>query len=135
MTGPSLSPREVPRRRVRPARGTCRVVVAINGVEYVARPLPSRHAAQRVFRLRKADGSSYHVSQHAYGLECDCPDFIFHRDGLDPTGCKHIKALAACGMIVSPEMPGEWLDEGPTPATRAELESDELTFGPRHEDR
>jgi hypothetical protein len=30
---------------------------------------------------------------------CDCPDFIFHRDGVDPDGCKHIKALVAYGLL------------------------------------
>jgi hypothetical protein len=111
------------------------VTLVINGVEYVARPLPSAEpAAQRLFRLRKADGSVYHVAQHAYGAECDCPDFIFHRDGMDPTGCKHIKALAACGMIAPPAPPADWLELDlfalPAP-TLADLESDDLAFGPR----
>ncbi len=30
---------------------------------------------------------------------CDCPDYIFRRDGLDPSGCKHIKALVGSGLI------------------------------------
>ena len=30
---------------------------------------------------------------------CDCPDFTFKREGIDPEGCKHIKALVACGLI------------------------------------
>jgi hypothetical protein len=120
-------------RQVRPARGTCRVSLTINGTEYLARPLPtSRHAAQRVFRLRKADGATYHVSQHGHGAECDCPDFIFHRDGLDPTGCKHIKALAACGLIVPPELPPGWDDADHLETlTLADLDSDDLPFGPR----
>jgi hypothetical protein len=111
------------------------MTVLINGVEYAARPLPApEHAAQRLFRLRKPDGATYHVSQHAYGVECDCPDFVFHRDGLDPTGCKHIKALAACGMIAPPEPTADLLAPdtfNPPAPTLADLESDDLPFGPR----
>jgi len=55
--------------------------------------------ADRAFRLRKADGTLYDVAVTPYGPECDCPDFIFRRDGLDPDGCKHIQALTACGLI------------------------------------
>jgi hypothetical protein len=121
-------------RRVRPARGTCRVIVEINGVGYVARPIPADGLeARRLIRLRKPDGAVYYVSEHAFGAQCDCPDFIFHRDGIDPTGCKHIKALAACGLLDAPEA-----DEGPTEdrpwmrevRARIDLERDELAFGP-----
>ena len=55
--------------------------------------------ALKAFRLKKTDGTTYDVVQTVHGLECECPDFVFHRDGLDPDGCKHIKALAACGLI------------------------------------
>ena len=41
----------------------------------------------------------YDVAQTPYGPECDCPDFIFRRAGLDPHGCKHVRALVACGLI------------------------------------
>lgn len=99
-------------RVVGPARGTCRAIVEINGTPYVARPLPSADASvRRLYRLRKPDGSLYHVAQGAHGPECDCPDFIFHRSGLDPAGCKHIQALTAYGML-DPAGSGE----GPGPA-------------------
>ena len=55
--------------------------------------------ADRAFRLRKPDGTLYDVAQTPYGPECDCPDFVFRRDGLDPDGCKHVQALVACGLI------------------------------------
>ncbi|WP_422923964.1 hypothetical protein [Singulisphaera sp. PoT] len=76
------------------------MVLAINGGRYRVRPIPcDRTAASRCFELRKEDETTYHVSQHVHGPECDCPDFIFHRAGIDPAGCKHIKALAAYGMV------------------------------------
>src|SRR4051812_11098947 len=59
--------------------------------------------AIKAFRLGKPDGTLYDVSQTKYGNLCDCPDFIFRRDGLDPSGCKHIKALVRQGVLDHPE--------------------------------
>lgn len=58
--------------------------------------------AGRAFRLLKEDGTLYDVAQTEHGPMCDCPDFIFRRDGLDPEGCKHVRALVACGLIERP---------------------------------
>ena len=55
--------------------------------------------ADKAFRLLKQDGTLYDVAQTPFGPECDCPDFVFRRDGLDPAGCKHVQALVACGLI------------------------------------
>jgi len=55
------------------------------------------------FRLRKADGTIYDVAMTRFGAECDCPDFLFRRAGLDPLGCKHVQALVACGLFPEPE--------------------------------
>jgi hypothetical protein len=55
--------------------------------------------AVRAFRLNKPDGTLYDVEQTHFGNQCDCPDFIFRRDGLDPCGCKHVKALVAEGLL------------------------------------
>jgi hypothetical protein len=66
-----------------------------------------RTAALRAFRLGKADGTIYDVKQTHFGNECDCPDFIFRRDGLDPNGCKHVKALVAEGLLDGGEPPGD----------------------------
>ncbi len=85
------------RKPARPTHGTCRLTLSINGTAYGV--TPNRGAAVKAFRLRKADGTVYDVSQDVHGLACDCPDFIFHRDGLDAAGCKHIKAMAACGLL------------------------------------
>jgi hypothetical protein len=51
------------------------------------------------FRLKKADGTIYDLAETCHGLTCDCPDFTFHRDGLDEGGCKHIKAMVAVGLL------------------------------------
>lgn len=92
-------------RRVRPAHGVCRLSLAINGTLYQVRPVECHpSAALRCYALSKADGTAYHVSQHVHGPECDCPDFVFHRDGIDPAGCKHVKALAVFGMV-TPGLP------------------------------
>ena len=65
-------------------------------IERLAEPLVP---GARAFRLIKDDGTIYDVAQTTYGPECDCPDYLFRRDGLDPAGCKHIKALVGSGLI------------------------------------
>jgi hypothetical protein len=94
-----------PRRRIiGPARAVCRLTMAINGVDYRVEPNPpAAFAAGKAYRLRKPDGTAYDVAATGYGLTCDCPDFIFHRDGLDPDGCKHIKAMVAYGLLDGPQ--------------------------------
>ncbi len=90
------------RRSGTPARPVC-LVLAIDPMLYQVRPLPCDPLiAHRAFRLRKPDGTIYDVVETAHGPECDCPDFIFRRDGIDPAGCKHIQALIASGMIDRP---------------------------------
>ena len=59
--------------------------------------------AAKAFRLNKPDGTLYDVAQTHHGHRCDCPDFIFRRDGLDPSGCKHVKALIHQGLLDQPE--------------------------------
>lgn len=92
----------VPVRRA-PARGGVRSThffLRINQTFYEVRALKCDPIiAVKAFRLNKADGTLYDVAQTQYGPQCDCPDFIFHRDGLDPSGCKHVKALVVEGLI------------------------------------
>jgi hypothetical protein len=72
----------------------------INQTFYAVRALTCDPiVADKAFRLNKSDGTLYDVAQTRYGPQCDCPDFIFRRDGIDPTGCKHVKALVAEGLI------------------------------------
>jgi hypothetical protein len=75
-------------------------MLVINGTSYNVRPIPCDPAAAlKAFRLRKSDGASYNVATTEFGPACDCPDFTFHRDGIDPDGCKHIKAMIGVGLI------------------------------------
>ena len=77
-----------------------RLLLVINETVYGVRPIRCDPSwAARAFRLNKADGTLYDVAQTPFGPHCDCPDFIFRRDGLDPTGCKHVKALLWEGLI------------------------------------
>lgn len=74
--------------------------LSINRTPYEVHPLSGdREVAVKGYELRKGNGTSYHVAQFRHGCECTCPDFIFRRDGIDPSGCKHIKALGACLML------------------------------------
>ncbi len=47
----------------------------------------------QVTRLRTED--EHWVHRHGLYFGCDCPDFIFRRDGIDPRGCLHIQAVKA----------------------------------------
>lgn len=70
-------------------------------MQYALRPLTCDSAVGlRAYRLLKDDGTIYDVIETHFGPECDCPDFIFRRDGLDPSGCKHVQALTSVGMLV-----------------------------------
>jgi hypothetical protein len=100
----------LPRSAVKPARkprtvkaptGTVRLTLHINGVGYAARPLAVQPGSgvSRLVRLRKGDGTAYHVHRDEHGCGCDCPDFTFSREGIDPRGCKHVVALAAVGLL------------------------------------
>ena len=87
-------------RTIRPARAVCRLTMAINGVDYRVEPNPAEaYAVMKAYRLSKPDGTAYDIARTHHGLTCDCPDFIFRRDGLDPDGCKHIKAMVAYGLL------------------------------------
>jgi hypothetical protein len=109
-------------RPPRPAHGVCRLTLAINGVPYSVRPIACDNAAAlRCYELRKSAGERYHVSQHPHGAECDCPDFVFQRDGRDPGGCKHIQALAVLGLI------GTTVDNGHLPPVATTAPSQPLT--------
>jgi hypothetical protein len=101
----SLPPRAEPSppRRRQPAGPTqckCRLTLTVNGTPYNVRPVPAdSFGARFAFRLKKLDGTIYDVVATIHGHECDCADFVFARDGVDPAGCKHIKALVACGLL------------------------------------
>jgi hypothetical protein len=62
----------------------------------------------KAYRLRKAgavvDTLGYDVVvSNQHGVECDCNDFLYRRDGKDLEGCKHIRTLREFGLL--PELP------------------------------
>ncbi|QDV36060.1 hypothetical protein [Tautonia plasticadhaerens] len=84
-----------------PAKGRkFQLYLTIDGFPYGVRPvLSDPYVARRAFELTKPDGTRYDIAQTHHGACCDCPDFIYRREGLDPLGCKHVRALVACGLI------------------------------------
>ena len=86
--------------QARPSRPRGGAAVVIHQRQGVSRgPAARGRPAIKAFRLRKFDGTEYDIAQTREGITCDCPDFTFNRDGIDPEGCKHVKALVACGLI------------------------------------
>ena len=95
-----LAAPDVIRRRVKVPHGVCRLALTINNTTYAV--IPNRGAselASRAFRLKKNDGTIYDVAATAHGVTCDCPDYLFHRQDRDVNGCKHVKAMKACGLL------------------------------------
>lgn len=94
--------------RAQPA-DTCRMQIVIRGVAYDVRPVGGTDV--RCFRFRRpatpadrrvhgtASYVDHHVAVGEHGPTCDCGDFIFRRDGVDPAGCKHIRVLRALGIL------------------------------------
>jgi hypothetical protein len=76
------------------------LVLLIGATPYVVQSLPCQPEGDgRVFRLLKGDGATYDLVETRHGPACDCPDFIFRRDGIDPNGCKHVQALVRHGLM------------------------------------
>ena len=77
-----------------------RLNLTIGRTTYALQPIEDRPRSRPgAFRLVKRDGTIYDVESTIYGPVCDCPDYVFRRDGRDPAGCKHIKALVGSGLI------------------------------------
>jgi predicted nucleic acid-binding Zn finger protein len=89
-------------RREAGAPQTCNLVLRIADRRYAVRggPALSVGARTRSFRLRCLDGGAvYFVEETAFGPECTCPDFTYRHGELDGSACKHIRALAAVGIL------------------------------------
>ena len=109
--------------RPKPA-DTCRLTVHIRGVCYSARPIrPEAPDVARAWRLGRADGTAYVVAETAHGATCECGDFVFRHEGKDASGCKHVRACRALGLIRPhpPTGPGT----APIPSEGADGECDD----------
>ena len=96
---PILTPSR-PRAKSESPPMTYRLDLTIGRTTYAIVPIAEASPPDsRAFRLIKGDGTIYDVAQTCHGPHCDCPDYIFRRDGLDPSGCKHIRALVGSGLI------------------------------------
>lgn len=88
---------------VKPFRNVHTLTLSINATYYQVEVLDVvPEIGTRAYRLAKhqADGATYDVVQTPDGhAECDCPDFECRRKGLDPSGCKHVKALRRFNLI------------------------------------
>ncbi|MDG3002571.1 hypothetical protein [Paludisphaera mucosa] len=86
-------------------RARLTLILTIDGTGYVVRPIRTDDPDLiRAFRLikaknRRGSGPIYDIAEHSYGVTCDCPDFIWKREGLDPLGCIHIRAMRAVGLL------------------------------------
>lgn len=79
------------------------LTLTIAGTPYEVTPDPADDVLMvRAWRLSKPDGKVYDVAEYLDHCTCDCPDFVFRRDGLDAAGCKHIRAAAVVGLIEMP---------------------------------
>jgi hypothetical protein len=101
------SPRAVngcqPARKSR-SHGVARLTLSINGVAYSVRPILITGAvATRLFRLRKADGTTHLVTSTLDGLSCDCDAYTFRHNGIDANGCEHLNAMVAVRLCDSPK--------------------------------
>lgn len=65
----------------------------------VQRLSPDGAIGNAAFRLTTEAGGNYDVIARPWGIECDCWDYQTRRDGIDPNGCKHIRALAEVGLL------------------------------------
>jgi hypothetical protein len=88
----------------------CRLIVHIRGESYSVRPIrPETPDVARAWRLRKADGTTYVIADTIYGATCECGDFVFRHEGKTLTGCKHIRACRALGLLDSDgDDPADW---------------------------
>jgi hypothetical protein len=72
-------------------------VVRIKDRAYSVQPIHTPEV--RLYSLTKSDGRTYHVHEDEHGIACDCPDYVWKREGLDPQGCKHVRALVGAGCF------------------------------------
>ena len=80
----------------------CRLTIHIRGTAYAVTTMiaPALGAGRRSWRLRNAtSGLMYDVADTVHGPTCDCGDQTFRHEGIDGSGCKHIRACRALGLL------------------------------------
>lgn len=84
-----------------PVTGRAKLLIEINDFRYTLRKIEaSPEIALVAWRLTKSDGRIYDVRLDENGfVACDCFDFLKNREGKDPAGCKHCRALKAVGLL------------------------------------
>ena len=84
-------------------RRNCRLTLNHRLGRFPSGPIQSEDdQIHRAFRLRgkpSRSGVIFDVAETVHGAVCDCPDLVFRRDGLDPRGCLHIRAMRAVGLL------------------------------------
>jgi len=71
----------------------------INENRYKVRPTSAGSIAEvRSYRLRKADGTAYVVSETLEGCTCTGPDYVKVRS-VKGSHCKHLLAAFAVGLL------------------------------------
>jgi hypothetical protein len=98
------------RKPVKPVSGSCRwlsrfdangvAALEINGTAYTVEQLldfgRAGSGGLAGYRLTNRQNSKvYDVEITADAWRCDCPDFVYRRDGKDAKGCKHVAGLRA----------------------------------------
>jgi hypothetical protein len=89
-------------QKVTEPTGTCGLTLRINDTKYRVRGSKARAfgATTRAFVLTKVGGTeSYEVADTALGAVCDCPSLKYGRIVNPSFRCKHLRALAALGII------------------------------------
>ncbi len=93
-------------KTVKPAHGTAALFLNVNGTTYRLRFIESHEEIGRpAWKLTKLDkdgattDTAYEILLTPHGPNCNCPDFVYRRDGRDPGLCKHCRSLVAVGLL------------------------------------
>lgn len=65
----------------------------------VEKMIPQSVIADPSIRLHGHDGRTFDIGWADGYWFCDCHDFLSRRENRDPEGCKHIRAVKACGLV------------------------------------
>jgi hypothetical protein len=80
----------------------CRLTLTIDDLDYRLSPLPGDLGSGVImaWRLHKLGTPTRHdVAETLDGATCTCGDQTFRHEGRDASGCKHIRALRALGLL------------------------------------